>query len=105
MKIPSLAPRPEAEPSAAGVARPSAHGQATIRTASRRDRVPGGDRQQPACHGEGGAGQDGGDEQPADPVRYPLDGGLLRLGLLDQLIRCDSWVSRPTLSPGPPAAR
>ena len=34
MKIPSRAPRPQAATSAAGVARPSAHGQAMISTAS-----------------------------------------------------------------------
>ena len=34
MKIPSWAPRPLAATSAAGVARPSAHGHAMIRTAS-----------------------------------------------------------------------
>ena len=34
MKMPSCAPRPQATISAAGVARPSAHGQAMISTAS-----------------------------------------------------------------------
>ena len=44
----------------------------------------GGAGQQPARQGGDGAGQHGGDEHAADPVGQPLDGGLLRLCLLDQ---------------------
>src|SRR6185437_3906411 len=50
------------------------------------DRVAGGTAgHEPADERERGAGQHGRDEHGADPVGQPLDAGLARLGLLDQL--------------------
>ena len=86
MKIPSCAPRPQATISAAGVASPSAHGHAMISTASAalNARSAGAAREQPAGQRQGRRHQHGGHEDAADPVGEPLDGRLLRLGLLDQ---------------------
>ena len=84
--IPLPAPRPDAATSAAGVARPSAHGHAMISTASPAlNACSAGDpaSSQPARVADG-ADEHRGHEHAADPVGHPLDRGLLRLGLLDQ---------------------
>ena len=73
--MPSCAPRPQATTSAAGVASPSAHGQAMISTASAAltaalGRAPGG---QPPGQRQRRRGQHQRDEHAADPVGEPLD--------------------------------
>ena len=87
MKMPSCAPRPHATTSAAGVARPSAHGHAMISTASAA--LTACSAGLPAASHPGQGQRDRGqrhqrDEHPADPVGQPLDARLVRLRPLDQ---------------------
>ena len=86
MKMPSCAPRPQATISAAGVARPSAHGQAMISTASAALNAcsAGAPASSQPASVRPDASEHRGNEHAADPVGQPLDGRLLRLGLLDQ---------------------
>ena len=86
MKTPSCAPRPDATTRAAGVASPSAHGQAMISTASAALNacpavLPASSH--PASVGRR-TGQHARDEHRADPVGETLDARLPGLRLLDQ---------------------
>ena len=86
IRIPSWAPRPVPTSSAVGVARPSAHGQAMIRTATAavkanvRARAGG----QPAGEGHDGQREHRRHEHRRDPVGEPLDGRLAGLRLRHQ---------------------
>ena len=96
MKMPSCAPRPQATTSAAGVASPSAHGQAMISTASAalNARSAGLPASQPAGQRQRGRGQHQRDEHPADPVGEPLDARPSRAcACSTRATRCASWVS------------
>ena len=84
--MPSWAPRPVPTSSAVGVARPSAHGQAMISTATAAVNAavaagPAASQPTRVHHGEG---DDDRHEDPGDPVGQPLHGGLAVLRLLDQ---------------------
>ena len=86
ISTPSCAPRPVPTINAVGVARPSAHGQAMISTATAAVNAvlalapasePAGERQERDHDHDG-------DEDRGDAVREPLHRGLARLGRLDQ---------------------
>ena len=86
IRMPSWAPRPVPTISAVGVARPSAHGQAMISTATAavnaaRPAVAGAE---PEAEGGDGERDHDGHEDPGDPVGEPLHLGLAVLGVLDQ---------------------
>ena len=85
MSTPSCAPRPVPTSSAVGVARPSAHGQAMISTATAaanaRPRVAGAD---PEAERRGGDRQHDRDEDRRDAVGEPLDGRLAGLRVGDE---------------------
>ncbi len=84
--MPSSAPRPTAVSSAVGVARPSAHGQATTSTATAALQAAAAGRPgaQPEPEGGHGAGDHARHEHRGDPVRQPLRAGLGAQRLADQ---------------------
>ena len=86
IRMPSCAPRPVPTRIAVGVARPIAHGQAMISTATAAVNAlaadpPGG---QPAGQRRGGDHEHDRDEHGGDPVGEPLHRRLARLRLGDQ---------------------
>jgi hypothetical protein len=100
MKIPSWAPRPQAATSAAGVARPSAHGHAMISTASPAlTACPAGEpasshparvrTAQPSTAGTNTA-------QIRSATRWMA--AFCAWACSTSLISCESWVSRPVLT-------
>ena len=97
MNIPSWAPRPQAATSAAGVARPSAHGHAMISTASPAlTACPAGEpaSSQPARVRHGTASTAGTNTpQIRSAIRWTA--AFCAWACSTSLIRCDSWVSRP----------
>ncbi len=98
---PSLAPRPTPTMMDIGVARPSAQGQAMIRTATAAMR-PCANRGSGPTSIQINEGQDGdrdhhGDEPAGHFVRKPLNGSADRCASATILTIWDSMVSRPTL--------
>ena len=86
ISTPRAAPRPVPTMIAVGVARPRAHGQAMISTATAASRpAPGSPaKSDPAGEGEQRHHQDDRNEHPRDPVGQALHRGLRALRLLDQ---------------------
>src|SRR5258707_14873281 len=93
------APRPDAATSAAGVARPSAHGQAMISTASPAlNAGEAGDpaRSQPA-RGAAAHARTTGTKTPLNRAAGRGSAALSASAASTNLISRDSWVSGPTL--------
>ncbi len=87
IRMPSCAPRPVPTSSAVGVARPRAHGQAMISTATAavNAAVPAGSRCRASSPSVATAMRDDDrHEDPGDPVGQALDVGLAGLRVLDQ---------------------
>ena len=103
MKMPRAAARPHPTIIATGAARPMAQGQATSRTAralkTAWPKLPATSHQ--AEEGQGGPDEHGRDEDGADPVGQPLEGGLVPLGLVDQTLQ--PGQHRLGRRPSPPA--
>ena len=86
MSRPSCAPRPVPTISAVGVARPSAHGQAMISTATAavNAKVAASPVAEPEAERGDGERDHDRDEDAGDAVGEPLDGRLARLRVLDE---------------------
>ena len=87
IRMPSCAPRPVPTSSAVGVARPSAHGQATISTATVAEKanVASAPRREPVAERRGGDRDHDRHEDGRDPVGEPLHRRLAGLRVLDEL--------------------
>ena len=87
-RIPERAPRPVPTRIAVGVARPSAHGQAMMRTEANamvaKSARGSGPTTYQTTHVTTAIAEDDRDEDARDPVRELLDRGLGRLRLLDE---------------------
>ncbi len=107
IRMPSCAPGSVPTSSAVGVARPSAHGQAMISTATAAVKAAAGARaREPEAEGAHREGDHDRHEDAGDPVGQALHAGLAGLGLLDQAghLGQRGVGARPGW-PAPPAAR
>ena len=99
MNTPSRAPRPQAATSAAGVARPSAHGHAMISTAS--PALTASSAEEPASSQPASVRaaqpRTAGTNTPHTRSAIRWMPAFWACACSTSLIRCDSWVSRPVL--------